>query len=319
MNSDMEDRLRAAFDAKASRVTQVTLQRREPPHAGDEPSDRAVIGIDHRRRRWIAPLLAAAAVIAIAVGTTAVVTAVQADHDRTGPAHTPTPTMTTAPAPTSSSPASPSTPPQNQKSSTTPPSTAAPVAVPPPSDLGKWHYAKAKSVQLGNDYTAVLWLSRRPKSGDDFIRMSHVRPIIELTHGGVAAQWWSSPVTRGFGWVGSLTCSTAGPEVNCGLTGERGAHGAYGVVLVLRGGQLRGNAFAASDAPNTEARDLNGDGYLDMVGVDSDYTPDYGTGHFFGHTYRYAGAALKSTGCVPMSTFDQPRPTKLVYGTCPVP
>ena len=90
MSREMEDRLRAAFDAKASRVTQASVSHGEPPRDGDEPSDGAVVDIGHRRR-WIAPMLAAAAVIAIAVGTTAVVTAVRADRDHNSPAHTPTP------------------------------------------------------------------------------------------------------------------------------------------------------------------------------------------------------------------------------------
>ena len=116
MSREMEDRLRAAFDAKASRVTQASVSDGEPPRDGDEPSDGAVVDIGHRRR-WIAPMLAAAAVIAIAIGTTAVVTAVRADRDHNSPAHTPTPTpslssTSQAPShstsPSSSPPASPS-------------------------------------------------------------------------------------------------------------------------------------------------------------------------------------------------------------------
>ncbi len=125
MSREIEDRLRAAFEAKAGRVTQETVQPGEPPHDDDKPSDGVIIGIGHRRR-WIAPLLAAAAVIAIAAGTTAVVAVARADRDR--PAHpptpTPTPTLTTpSPPQTSSSPTAASSPTTQASSSAPRPST----------------------------------------------------------------------------------------------------------------------------------------------------------------------------------------------------
>jgi hypothetical protein len=85
MSREMEDRLRAAFDAEAGRVTTATLRPAEPPHEDDRPSDGVVpIG---GRRRFVAPLLAAAAVVAIAVGTTAVVRS-SAHGPHTPPANT---------------------------------------------------------------------------------------------------------------------------------------------------------------------------------------------------------------------------------------
>jgi len=102
MSRDMEDRLRAAFDAKTNRVTGALLRPADPPQDDDVPSDGTVTSI-HRRHRWIAPLLAAAAVIAVAAGTTAVVTTAAGDHSHPGNTQSPTPTPTTpsaTPSPT---------------------------------------------------------------------------------------------------------------------------------------------------------------------------------------------------------------------------
>ncbi|MEO6501883.1 MAG: hypothetical protein ABIQ09_08215 [Jatrophihabitantaceae bacterium] len=143
MNRQTEDRLRAAFDAKADQVTderldQLAAQRRrslvadlddDTADADDFPaipgfSEREPFGpgptvtrLEHpvaspRHARWLAPLLAAAAVVAVAVGVTAVSTSM--DNGKRAPlppasqVSTPAPSSTpepssTAPAPSSSS------------------------------------------------------------------------------------------------------------------------------------------------------------------------------------------------------------------------
>ncbi|HEX8081380.1 MAG TPA: hypothetical protein VF557_14310 [Jatrophihabitans sp.] len=139
MNRQTEDRLRAAFDAKADQVTderldQLAEQRRqsliadldEPDGAEDfpaipgftDPDSRnpfaprhpvARLDVDHhaaspRHARWFAPVLAAAAVIAVAVGVTAVSTSVNNGKRTPNPpatqVSTPTPTPTPTPSPT---------------------------------------------------------------------------------------------------------------------------------------------------------------------------------------------------------------------------
>ncbi|HEX8094901.1 MAG TPA: hypothetical protein VF542_13805, partial [Jatrophihabitans sp.] len=101
MNSQTEDRLRAAFDAKAEQVTAERLNQLAPRRqlltedgTGWDPVGDSGTGVrisaetdlgddvtpldtDHgaspgRHSRWFAPLLAAAAVVAVAVGVTAV-------------------------------------------------------------------------------------------------------------------------------------------------------------------------------------------------------------------------------------------------------
>jgi hypothetical protein len=86
MNSfDVDERIRAALVAQADQVTEADLRPASRPTA-----DRAHVVLAPRwRRRWLPPLLAAAAVVAVAAATIAVVEVVQVD--RVQPAHTPTP------------------------------------------------------------------------------------------------------------------------------------------------------------------------------------------------------------------------------------
>src|SRR5207249_4607186 len=54
----------------------------------------------HRRWQWSLPLLAAAAVAALAVGTTAVVSTLQSDRVAPGNSSTPSPSLSSSPSPT---------------------------------------------------------------------------------------------------------------------------------------------------------------------------------------------------------------------------
>lgn len=116
MNHPIEDRLREAYQAKTAQLTEQRLdqlaEHREramddlldDAHTGDLP----ILGFEEvptsPRQRWVAPGLAAAAVVALAVGATAVV----ANHLDSRLRPNPPATRVTSPTPTSSPSASPS-------------------------------------------------------------------------------------------------------------------------------------------------------------------------------------------------------------------
>ncbi len=104
MNSfDVDERIRSALAAQANQMTEADLS--PAPLPTDERS-RTVVPLfgPQWKRRWLPPLLAAAAVVAVAAGTIGVVEATRAD--RAQPGRTPTPTPTVA-APTPSTTATP--------------------------------------------------------------------------------------------------------------------------------------------------------------------------------------------------------------------
>jgi hypothetical protein len=90
-------------------------------------------------------------------------------------------------------------------------------------------------------------------------------------------------------------------------------------MVVLRSGALVGPARTrvVFDSGAPYAADLDGDGYLDVVGSDSDYQPSYATGHNFWATYRFGADALIETGCAPRPSRAAPRPDQLLFGPCP--
>jgi hypothetical protein len=111
MSRHTEDQLREAFAARAGAVTEATLRPAEPP--SDDASWRGdIIDLPHPRRPWVAPLLAAAAVAALAVGTSIVVGATRGHHAQpgapsTGSGSTTAPAPTTAPVPSRPAPTGP--------------------------------------------------------------------------------------------------------------------------------------------------------------------------------------------------------------------
>jgi cell division septation protein DedD len=126
MNSfDVDERIRSALTAQANQVTEADLAPAPLP-TGDRGRTPVPLFGPQWKRRWLPPLLAAAAVVAVAAGTIGVVEATRAD--RAQPGHTPTPapivatptpTIATTPAgvvppgPTTSVPTTSSTPPQS--------------------------------------------------------------------------------------------------------------------------------------------------------------------------------------------------------------
>ena len=196
-----------------------------------------------------------------------------------------------------------------------PPSTSSapvqrPTSVAMPAQCRSLGCTKAQTADLGNGYSISLWHSG--KAGD-----FRSEPVIGLSNDGIAVQWWSSP--RGYGWAGSLTCATRAPEPNCMLTDGDGAHSAVAQSIVLRAGRLVASAKAVvvADLPTVLARDLDRDGYLDVIAVDNDYTPNFAQGRLYWHTFRYADGRLVSTGCARKGSPNEPAPAQPVTGDCP--
>jgi hypothetical protein len=106
MSRDIEDRLKAAVEAKMRTVTADRLRSPQPPTDDDIPR---LVPRRHRLGRWSAPLLAAAAVAAVALGTTAAVTLADGHHPATTPS--PAPTSVVTPGPTTAPTTSPNGPP----------------------------------------------------------------------------------------------------------------------------------------------------------------------------------------------------------------
>ena len=181
----------------------------------------------------------------------------------------------------------------------TPP--AAPAALPQQCVTGTC--TKAQTASLGGGYAISIW---HAGTLGDF----RTKPVVELSQDGVAVQWWLWPV--GDGWSGALSCHAQ----QCVLTDGDGAHSSVAQVMLLRGGRLVAPAHAAvvADLPTVLARDLDGDGDLDVIALDSDYTPNFAQSHLFWNTYRFASDRLTSTGCLPKTG---PPPAQLATQPCP--
>jgi hypothetical protein len=184
---------------------------------------------------------------------------------------------------------------------TAPPPPSAPA--PMPQQCVTDTCTKAQTAGVGDGYAISIW--HVGKLGD-----FRTKPVVELSHDGVAVQWWLWPA--GDGWSGALSCRAQ----QCVLTDGDGAHSSVAQVMLLRAGRLVAPARAAvvADLPTVLARDLDGDGDLDVVALDSDYTPNFAQGHQFWNTYRFDADRLASTGCVPKTG---PPPPQLATQRCP--
>ncbi len=192
-----------------------------------------------------------------------------------------------------------------------PPSTSHPqLALAKPAKCATWGCTKAQTVDLGNGYAISLWRTGKP---GDFT----TEPVIELTRGGVSVQWSLWP--RGYGWAASLQCNAGAAEPNCMLTDGAGVHSAAAQMVILRAGKLvlPAKAYVVADLPTIAVTDLDDNGYLDIVALDSDYTPNFAQGHLFWRTFRYADDELVSTGCTPRRSSSEAAPTVLLTGACP--
>lgn len=181
-----------------------------------------------------------------------------------------------------------------------------PVVVP----CAAQHCTPQPAVELIDGYSVRLWSSPAPAVPDT------ATPVVELLNGGRHVSWWSGRV--GFAWAAKLTCLATAGQPNCVVSSALGAHAGSAETLLLRSGVLSSPAAASVtfDSSQPTAHDLDGDGLLDVVGMENDYRPDYAHGHNYWATYRQAAAALHRTGCAP-ATGTVP-PTKLLTGRCPV-
>jgi cell division septation protein DedD len=122
MNSfDVDERIRSALTAQANQLTEADLAPAPVP-AGDRGRTPAPLFGPQWKRRWLPPLLAAAAVVAVAAGTIGVVELTRADRAQPG--------QTTAPTPNAPSPTP--TPSPTPPASTTPTPTTKPPTSPTP-------------------------------------------------------------------------------------------------------------------------------------------------------------------------------------------
>jgi hypothetical protein len=187
--------------------------------------------------------------------------------------------------------------------------TASPPPAPPPARCQAWDCQTRQTITLTRGWTVRLWLSADPTN-------YRSRPVVELLHERVAVQWWISP--RGDGWHGSLTCLTSRPEPNCQLIDGLGMHADVAEMLIVHAGRLihPDAAEAITNSVGMRAADLNGDGYLDVVGTSNDYRPNFGQGHDYWQTFRYHDGRLTVTGCARKSRLAHP-PNRLLTGTCP--
>lgn len=154
-----------------------------------------------------------------------------------------------------------------------------------------------------------LWLSGNEQN-------YRSRPVIELIRDGVPVQWWISP--QGDGWNGSLTCVTGDLEPNCVLVDSLGMHASVAEMVIVRGGRLvhPAHAEAISNSGAMRSADLDGNGYLDVIGTTNDYKPNYAQGHNYWQTFRFADDELTVTGCA-LQRKGEPAPTHFLTGACP--
>lgn len=189
---------------------------------------------------------------------------------------------------------------------TTPP----PRHVAMPAQCAAWRCTRAKTVDLGQGYAISVW-----RAGST--RVENADAVVELSQDGVSVQWWVW--TQGYGLLTSLQCEVSASPPNCVVSDASGAHSGVAALVLLRGGRLVAPPGAAltADLPAVTARDLNDDGYLDVIAQDSDYTPNFAQGHLYWHSYVYRDGRYVSTGCARKASPSEPAPKRALTGACP--
>jgi len=186
-----------------------------------------------------------------------------------------------------------------------------------PAPCRQWSCTPGPALQLGDGYSTRLWSSAAPTAASTPDRST---PVLELLRGGRHVQWWQG--RSGFGWRAALDCRPASAAVpaHCAVLAEVGSHAGVAQLVLLRSGTLTGpsEASVSFDGGRPLAADLDGDGWLDVLGTENDYRPNYATGHNFWATYRFDGTSLRRTGCAPRPTSATPQPAVLLTGACPV-
>jgi hypothetical protein len=184
------------------------------------------------------------------------------------------------------------------------PPNSAPASPPPECPRGTC--PQVDSVALGNGYVIIL-------RGNDGYGGGAGASVVELTSGGVPV-FWSATANE---TPGGLACSTAGATPNCVVVDYTGAHASVATAWTLARGTLHRGATVSSDTPGMSGRDLDADGFVDVVALQNDYTPDYATGKVYWQTWVSDGNHLTGTGCTSPSHTPTPAPTQPVSGSCP--
>ncbi|HEV2887208.1 MAG TPA: hypothetical protein VGX49_09885 [Jatrophihabitans sp.] len=181
----------------------------------------------------------------------------------------------------------------------------------------QWSCTPEQPVQLGGGYSVRLWSSAAPTAMPAVDRST---PVLQLLRDGRHQQWWVG--RSGFGWDTKLDCLPASQAVpaHCAVLAEVGSHAGIAALVLLRDGALVSPAEASVsfDGGRPMAADFDHDGWLDVLGTENDYQPNYATGHNFWATYRFTEAGLGRTGCAPRRTLAEPPPDRLLTGACPV-
>jgi hypothetical protein len=180
----------------------------------------------------------------------------------------------------------------------------------------QWSCAPEQPEPLGGGYAVRLWSSAAP-TGVPSPDLS--TPVVQLLQDGQHRQWWVG--RTGFGWSAKLTCLPAKGAIpaQCAVLAEVGSHAGSAEVMVLRSGALVSSpqASVTFDGGRPLAADFDHDGWLDVLGTENDYKPNYATGHNYWASYRFTDGGLQRTGCAPRRTQAEPPPDRLLTGTCP--
>ncbi|HEX8082631.1 MAG TPA: hypothetical protein VF557_20655 [Jatrophihabitans sp.] len=182
----------------------------------------------------------------------------------------------------------------------------------------QWSCTPGQPVRLGDGYSVRLWSSAAPTTALKQPDLS--TPVLQLLHEDQHRQWWVG--RAGFGWTAKLDCLPAAGKAiaHCAVLAEVGSHAGTAELVLLRSGALDSPAQAGVtfDGGRPLAADFDHDGWLDVLGTENDYQPNYASGRNYWATYRLVDGSLQRTGCLPRRTAAEAPPERLLTGECPV-
>ena len=225
MSRDTEDRLRAAYAARADTVTESSLRLAEPPSDEIQPIG-DVIDISTARRRWITPALAAAVVAALAIGTSIALT-VRSDHHHAAPAVTPSTITPTHPSPVPS----PSVPHQSPTTGgpTSPaPSGSATTPTPPAAPAPAYEFGYQPLWPFANLASAQAWQAAHRSSGVQPWHADPAQTALSFTQGYLGL----TEINR----VTSTRVTSDGAYVGVGYRAPNGGTDTSAVLFLVRFG-----------------------------------------------------------------------------------
>jgi hypothetical protein len=158
---------------------------------------------------------------------------------------------------------------------------------------------------LSNGYLALL---RQGIAAGGYPQSS----VLELTDNGVPVFWAAADGDQPM----QLACATHNGTGGCVVVDQVGVHAATATAYAFDGSMLHRGSVADGNTPEAFARDLDGNGTLDVAALQNDYQPDYATGQVQWQTWRSDGSTLTSTGCTPLASTAPPRPTAFASGHC---